>query len=580
MKRIRSCKRHFIVLITITLLASCNNSKSELKVSQTIKTDSAWTKLSLREKIGQVVCLNFSQQQILNYKDGTVEQFLKDYPVGALFLASWNLSGMTSQDSLEHLYRSLVTEFSNSSKTPLLFVEDFETGIGTSISKYTPLTAEMGLGAANSPELNRIFGNILASEARSIGINWLLHPVADLNMNPFNHITNIRSIADDAELAIKLLPHQIKAMQGLGVAATAKHFPGDGTDVINQHFKTSTYQLTYDDWFQQHGKVFKTLIDSGVMCIMPGHISFPAYQQELLNDEYLPATLSKELMTNLLKGDMGFKGVIVSDALEMAGIANYYENQLETEIECFKAGADVLLWPGLDFIDTLEARILRREIPIERLNDAVSRVWNLKKQLGLFDAHYKHIIPLSNEQLAEHRKQAYEIAKKSLTLISDKGKILPINAKTDKNLLVVLVSEVDHVKTFNPLLSALKTQGFNVDFHNSMSFFTNGHEIPKVIEDYDKILFVFYSSPGNPWGTLSLNTDEAGTMWLANKLPFEKVLSIGFGDPYKNLIYMSRTWCRINCYNADINSQKALVELLIGNGSFEGVSPVNYFGLN
>ncbi len=229
------------------------------------------------------------------------------------------------------------------SKNPLLLLEDFECGLESSFTEYSNLPGEMGLGATNSSELAYVYGEIIAREARSVGINWLLHPVSDLNLNPFNFLTNVVSVGDDPNSAIDLLERQVQGMQAQKVAATAKHFPGDGTDFIDQHFTTSQMMLSYDDWLKQHGRVFQSLIENGVMSIMPVHISFPDYQKETVNGEKLPATSSREIMTELLKEKLGIDGVVVSDALNMGGIAGYYENQIETEVECFKAGADILI---------------------------------------------------------------------------------------------------------------------------------------------------------------------------------------------------------------------------------------------
>ena len=458
----------------------------------------------------------------------------------------------------------------------MLYVEDFEAGIGSEIKGFTRTTSEMGVGATNSEEAAYSMGNIISKEARGIGINWLLHPVADLNNNPGNFLTNVRAISDDENIATRLLPNQVKAMQKNGVAATAKHFPGDGTDFINQHFSTSTLQISYHNWKQKNGKVFQTLIDNGVAVIMAGHITFPAYQKEKLNGEYLPATLSKELMTNLLKKEMGFKGVVVSDALDMAGIAGYYENQLETEIECFKAGADILLWPRIEIIDSLEARILREEIPMERLNDAVNRVWNLKKQLGLFNGNYSSIKSVSDKEFDENKKHAYQISEKSITLLADKNKQLPLDTTKTRRLLIVSVSEKKGTESFSIMKKELSKRGYKVDIRDDLSYFELESSLEHLSSKYDKFIFAFYSNPGNPWGTLNLNNSKALTMWTANKLPLSKVISIGFGDPYKNLIYMPRIWCRINCYQTDDNTQLALVKGLTGEIKFTGNSPVTY----
>ncbi len=568
----------FLLMLVIFLFCNigCNVDHNKNNVGETMGQDTSWKKLSLREKIGQVICLNYNYSQIINAGNGSIENFLKKYPVGSFFLANWELSKNTTKDSLKFKYIEAVTKLTEESKYPLLLVEDFECGLGSSITDYSHLPGEMGLGATNSSELAYTYGEIVAREARSIGINWLLHPVSDLNLNPFNFITNVRAVGDNPNRAIDLLESQVQGMQEQKVAATAKHFPGDGTDLIDQHFTTSKMMLNYDDWLKQHGRVFQSLIDNGVMSIMPGHISFPDYQKEMVSGEKLPATLSREIMTELLKEKMGFDGVVVSDALNMGGIAGYYENQIETEIECFKAGADILIWPQLATIDTIEARIKSGKISTDRLDDAVHRVWNLKKKLGLFESNYEYIRQLTQEEIEKHKKKSYEISKRSITQISNKNNLIPLDPQLSKNLLLVVISVDDNLETFEPLKEKLQNFGFVTSIQQNLSFFENASNLELIVKEYDKIIFLFYSKPVVPWGSLSLSGDQALTMWSANMMPYDKIISVSFGDPYKNLIYMPRVWSRINCYNADKNSQTALAEALVGKFKMSGVSPVDY----
>jgi len=567
-----------ILFLALFLIISCRNEAENTSVfpETTMVKDSSWLELNLREKIGQIMCLNYNRDLIFTAGNENGDSFFRHYPVGSFFMANWEMIKYADKNALMDLYRNSISKLSAGSPNPLLFLEDFETGLGSAIPQMTALTSGMGLGAANSEILAESYGNILSKEARALGINWILNPVVDLNLNPYSFLTNVRSMGSDPMLVQRLSAQQILAMQSNGIAATAKHFPGDGTDPVNQHFTTSKVNLTVSEWSDTYGSVFKNAIDNGVMAIMPGHISFPAYQLERLNGEALPATLSSEIMTDLLKTQLGFEGVVVSDALNMAGMANYYENELETQIECFKAGADVLLWPDLIFMDTLEQRILRKEIPIERLNDAVSRVWNMKKKLGLFDKDYQLIRELSQDELALHQRKSLEISKAALTIISNKNKILPIHPDSSKNILLVVTANSDHAQSLIHLKEALIEKGFNVDMRPNLSMFTMGSELKNLSKKYDKIIFAFYAFPAVPWGSLLLEDEGALTMWSANTLPMDQVISVCFGDPYKNLIYMPRVWGRINCYGSDEFTQKALADLLVGSFQASGISPVHY----
>jgi hypothetical protein len=141
---------------------------------------------------------------------------------------------------------------------------------------------------------------------------------------------------------------------------------------------------------------------------------------------------------------------------------------------------------------------------------------------------------------------------------------------------LVVISVDDHLETFDPLKEKLQNFGFTTTIQQNLSFFDNASNLELITKEYDKIIFLFYAKPVVPWGSLSLSGDQALTMWSANMLPYDQIISVSFGDPYKNIIYMPRIWSRINCYNADKNSQTALAEALVGIFKMTGVSPVDY----
>lgn len=566
---------HHVVLYSCMLigLAACSQSAQKEQAQDEPFHNESWKTLNLREKIGQIVCLSYDRN-MLESIDGDYEQFLAKYPVGSIFMSNWNITPHTSPDSIENYLRSEITKLSASSKHPLLFSEDFESGVGRTVPGYTPMTTAMGLGATNSEACALSYGTILGEELRSLGFNWILNPVVDMNMNSCNFITNVRSMGSDPSLVSKISTNQILGLQSNGVAATAKHFPGDGTDYINQHFATPQVKLSQEDWDQTFRVVFQNAINNGVMCIMPGHISFPAYQKHRHNGEYLPATLSEELMIGLLKTELNFKGVIVSDALNMAGIENYYENNFETQIECFKAGADILLWPNIEVIDTIEQRIIRGEIPESRLNDAVARIWNMKDKLGLHKKDYQAVQKLTKADLKANKQEARIISKASITMLSNKNNLIPLSPKSDKNILIVATGMKDFIETLSPMKQALEEAGHSVDLRYNLSIFSSRSEFETICDAYAKVIFVFNSRPGSPWGGLLLHDDAALTMWSANTLPYSKTISISLGDPHININYMPRVWTRMNAYNDDEITQQILVDMLCGKLIPTGVSPI------
>lgn len=584
MKQMNNWIRHLIFYVFIFFMAGCQMNKTRDAVSvrptkpefYQLK-DTSWKTLTIRQKIGQTMLMLPDRQKELELGNGSLKEFFIHYPVTGFFMG-WKLYDGIPVETRFDYTRKACKEYQEASNLPLIFQEDYESGVD--IAGMTSFPNEMSLGAANSPELAYAYGKAIALESRSVGVSWVLHPVADLNLNPFNPIANIRSISDDPDKAISMLSQQIKGLQENGVAATIKHFPGDGVDFRDQHLVTSCNSLPMNVWKEKHGKVFKALIDSGVACIMPGHITLPAYQKEKINGMYPPATLSKELLTTLLKGELGFRGVIVSDAMVMGGFRGWYKNQLEGEIQSFIAGNDVLLWPSYAFMDTLEVRIKRGEIPMERLNDAVQRVWALKERFGLLEKNRQLIRDMSPKEKLEAASTSKSICEKAITLIRDRNNALPLNLKKDSKILVVGVTPLSrkggntNLTQLENFAGRLRNRGFQVDFRHNILYETQGWN-DDVSEKYDRIIIAVSRTPHAPFGPLQLWDDEAQSVWAVNSMPKEKIIVVTFGSPYLVNEYFERVNTCINAYSNTAMMQEAVISALLGKIKMQGTSPVN-----
>ncbi len=580
-------RKPILFLIAILFLASVactydgkKHSNSPNKSSKAIlfaPKDSSWKSLSIRQKIGQTMLMLPERDKELALGDGSLKGFFKKYPVGGFFMG-WKLFDHVNPDDYYKHIRETCPEYQDASELPLIFQQDYESGVD--LPGMTPFPNEMTLGAANSTALAYDYGKAVAKQAQSVGVKWVLHPVADLNLNPFNPITNIRSISDDPDQAIRLLSQQIRGLQSNGVAATIKHFPGDGIDYRDQHLVTTCNSLPFNVWKEKHGRVFQSLIDSGVACIMPGHITLPSYQKEKINGMYPPATLSKELLTGLLKGEMGFNGVIVSDAMVMGGFSGWYDSPLESEIESFKAGVDIMLWPSYTFMDTLEARIKRGVIPMARLDDAVQRVWAFKERFGLLQKDRVLIRELTSAEKEDGNKTAKAICEKAITLIRDRNNALPLNPEKDKKILVVGVTPVSrkggnkNLKELEGFAEQLERKGFQVDFRHDILYETQGwaDDAP---QKYDRIIIALALAPHTPFGPLQFFDDEAQTVWGVNSMPKEKIIVVNFGNPYNTNEYFERVNTCINAYSNKSIMHEAVISALLGNIKISGNSPVN-----
>lgn len=516
------------------------------------------TDMSLREKVLQTVVIKVDK-----------DKFVSDQ-IGAAFFFG-EIITEADEMGLDQARKTLA-QYIDNAKIPILITSDFENGCGSMLKGLTPFPYMMGLGATNSEEIAYNYGKATALEARSVGANWTFSPVSDLNINKRNPLVNVRGIGDNPDHAIRLLKQVVRGMQENGLAACAKHFPGDGLDYRDQHIMTTNNDLKFEDWKKLSGRVFQELIDDGVYSIMAGHITLPDYQKEVFkNGMKLPATLSHELITNLLKKEMGFKGVVVTDALRMGGFMGWYKNQREAEVESLKAGCDMMLWPNKHYVDDVVEAVENGYIPMERLDDAVTRILDMKEKLGLFDRD-NHAIKLSEEDREFIKITQQETAENSVTLIRDEGNFFPMSPEKFKKIAVIPVTH--HEPAFEEaqlLCEELRAKGFDVDYYKELLPDT---ESEKVVEEHDLVIYALFSRPFRPMGFLDFLFPEARKVADCGKYGVEKTMVVSFGSPYFGNQYFERAVTYVNAYSMLSPSVKAFVRAALGEIEFSRFSPV------
>lgn len=515
--------------------------------------------LSLRDKILQTVVIrvdkdNFDPRQ-----------------VGAAFFFG---EIITEADEMGlEAARDTLAQYIDNAKIPPLITSDFENGCGSMLKGLTPLPYMMSLGATNCEEIAYNYGKATALEARSVGANWSFSPVSDLNINDRNPLVNVRGLTDDPELASRLLKQVIRGMQENGLGACAKHFPGDGLDYRDQHLVTTNNTLNMDEWKKLSGRVFQDLIDDGVYSVMAGHITLPAYQKEVFeNGMKLPATLSYELITNLLKKEMGFGGVVVTDALGMGGFNGWYKTKEQAQIESFKAGCDMMLWPTESYVDDMVEAVENGYISMGRLDDAVERILAMKEKLGLF-GNDNHAIKLSAEDKAFVKKTQVETAENSITLIRDDAKFFPLS--TDKVKKIAVIPITHHIPAFDEaelLCKRLTERGFEVDYlKDGEGQFDDSYDS---VGGYDLILYALFSRPFRPIGFLDFHTTEAQKILRSLQRCVDKTMVVSFGSPYFGNQYFERALTYVNAYSMLSPSVEAFVKAAMGEIPFTDYSPV------
>lgn len=513
------------------------------------------TDLSLREKILQTVILKINKDRFITEN------------VGAAFFFGEIITD-ADEMGLDCARRTL-SRYIDNANIPVLITSDFENGCGSMLKGLTPFPYLMSLGAANNEQIAYDYGKATALEARSVGANWSFSPICDLNLNRRNPIINVRGMTDDPDLACRLLKQVIRGMQENGLAACAKHFPGDGVDWRDQHCVTTNNTLSWEDWKKYSGRVFQEVIDDGVMSVMAGHVTLPAYQTQRHNGMYLPATLSQELVTNLLKGEMGFKGVTVTDALDMCGFMGFYDSLEQGEIESFKAGYDMMLWPSANYVKNMTEAVENGYIPMERLDDAVTRILEMKEKLGLFDQD-NHPVELTGQEQDFVQKTQIRTAESAITLVRNDAGVFPIDKEKVKKIAVCPITHWEPALEEAKLLcKELEDRGFTV------SYFEKTGVPPVAVKEHDLVIYALFSRPFRPRGFLDFHAMEASKAAYALFDSIPKIAIVSFGSPYFGEQYFEKAMTYVNAYTMLSPSVKAFVRAATGEIPFTDFSPVH-----
>jgi beta-N-acetylhexosaminidase len=554
-------------------------------------------KLTLEEKVGQVFMI-WCRASFLNVENPEYQQWLEDmrkYHVGS-FAMTVHVDGPYLLRSEPYEAAELLNRLQGQSKLPLLFAADFERGVSMRLMGTTVFPHAMAFGATGSQEDARNFGRITGEEARAIGIHWNFFPDADVNSNPANPIINTRSFGEDPRQVGDMVAAYIQGAHEAGMLTTAKHFPGHGDTATDSHLGVAAVNGDRAHLDSIELPPFRRAIEAGVDSVMVAHVTLPA----LDSDPNHVATISPAIVSDLLEKQLGFKGIVVTDALDMAGLTKLFANNIgRAAVEAFKAGNDLLLIPA-DFpasYNAMLAAVRSGEISQERLDCSVLKILQAKASLGLQKARLVDVDALAN-LVGRPGSLAFgqQVAEDAITLVRDNGRVLPLKSKgtppaglpyttmeETRNQTVAVVFS-DDVRTES---GRAFTREFRIRIPDARVFYVDprsaagmSDDVLKAVDEAQTVVAAVYVIPtaGKMGNSMALSDATGALLQQLLERASAKTAVVAMGNPYlaSDFPKIENYMCTFS--NAPV-SEIAAVKALFGEIAIRGHLPVSIPGV-
>ncbi|MGB8953550.1 MAG: glycoside hydrolase family 3 N-terminal domain-containing protein [Candidatus Aminicenantales bacterium] len=562
-----------IIFITVLIASRCARGPSRpalfFGTEELSWVNRTLSRMTIEEKIGQMISCAY-----LGYFVSSDSDYLKDlktlivrYKIGGLIIYGGNV--------YETAY--FTNTLQRTARIPLLIASDLERGTGNQISGATQFPPLMSVGAADSEELAYAMGRITAEEGRAIGIHMTYAPVVDVNINPDNPIINTRAIGEDPEQVSRLTMAFIRGCQENGMIATAKHFPGHGDTNQDSHLLLPVIQQNRERLDKIELYPFKRAVEAGVQAIMTAHLYVPALDPT----PNLPATLSPVIMTGLLRREMKFRGIIVSDAMTMGGITRYYAAP-DAALKAVEAGVDIIILPPQpeDVISSLIEAVRSGKIPEARIDESVRRILNAKARLGLHKRKRVNVESLADRiATKENLGQAALAFESSATLVKNETAVLPLS-QSDKRIAVFsLSSDPGDYFAGRDFCNSVKkrcprTQIFYADADTGQERLDNAG---KLASGAETIVFALFSSLRAEKGNVGLDVKHVRLIrkFAEGDVP---VIVISFGSPYflRDFPEVDAYLC---LYRNTPQTQEIAARVIFGEMETKGKLPVSLPGL-
>ena len=532
-------------LFTVLLIGAISSPISALTDPE---IDTMIAEMTIEEKVGQLIMVGFEGTQA----NETIETYIRERFVGGVVLFSRNIESPRQTAELTNQLQRLAGVTTR--QIPLFIGIDQEGGWVIRLKDgATVLPGNMALGATNSTALSEVAGEITAIELAAVGVNLNFAPVMDVNNNLDNPVIGRRSFGESPELVSRLGVPYIRGLQRKGVLATAKHFPGHGDTTVDSHFDLPTVNHDRERIHALELQPFRAAIDADVAAIMTAHIVYPAF------DPNRPATLSPTILTDLLRKELGFDGLLITDDMEMKAIDDRYRSG-EAAVMAVEAGADIVmvLWTPpkqIEVFDALLSAVKSGRISEARLDQSVRRI--LKSKEATFDRRFVDVEAVGRTVGGEtHKRLARTIASRAITVVGDRDNILPLELKPETSVLILSKS--------SSLFESFKAHHPN----------TVEARIPEKSEVEGILQQLIVQAENADVVIAGIMTDEQASLVqrisVATTTP---VIVIALGSPY-TLRGCPNVSASLAAYDVHDASVSAAVEVIVGAREAQGKLPV------
>lgn len=519
--------------------------------------------LTLEEKIGQMI-MPWVNAEFMNEDDPKFQRLVnlvQKLKVGGFIFFEGNILNQVH----------LTNKMQELAEIPLLISADFERGLGMRLTDATEFPYSMAVAAADDVNLTYQMGRIVSAEARALGVHQNYAPTADINENPKNPIINIRAYSEDRDLTVKHALAFIAGSSEEGAITTVKHFPGHGGSDVDSHSDLPLLTHSKETFESIDLAPFREAIKAGVQSVMVGHLEVPAFEQ----NPGVPASLSEPIISGLLKKDLGFTGLVVTDAMNMSALTKYYESDAAA-VMAVNAGNDILLFPpdeNKSFTGLINA-VQKGSISMDRIDYSVRKILAAKRSLGL---HNKRFVDMNevDEVLNKksHKRLAQLIADKSITLVKNNDDIIPIDPYRFHKTSVIFLTDTKKPETY-PMKDMLKEKFRNLKY-TSLGKKSKPAEYKSALALADRsdlvLVPIFAKARSSNSGNLPENHSRLVKQLSEMNIP---VIFMSMGNPYM-LSEFPEAPVYLCSYGDPVVSQRAMVNAISGMSDITGKLPVN-----